>query len=139
VTKENSFRTAASVLFFLVSFLGLAQPTPHYDKYSFLGARRKSTDSFTFRNYRTNFTKKICGTPKDNCWIFLVKKGKISTYSISSDIESDPMINFIQKSEGEIVPIDPATLEDMVSDNEKALMLVRKGYFLKAIEKYNSH
>lgn len=89
--------------------------------------------------YRTNFTRKIRGIPKDNCWIFLVKKGKISTYSISSDIESAPMINYIQKGEGEIVPIDPTTLEDMVGDNEKALMLLRKGDFLKAIEKYNSH
>jgi hypothetical protein len=89
--------------------------------------------------YRTGVNGKVRGIPKDSCWLFLVKPGKISTYSISSEMDN-PLINFIQKGEGgEILPLLAMNVEDMVSDNEKALALAKKGKLLKAIEKYNSY
>jgi len=98
---------------------------------------RTITPSETKEIYRSSIKGKIRGVPRDSCWIFLVEKGKISTYSVSSDIENYPMINYIQKSDGDIVSLNSTSLENMVSDNEKALVLVKKGKFLKAIEKYN--
>jgi hypothetical protein len=88
--------------------------------------------------YRTGINGKIRGIPRDSCWLFMIKPGKISTYSISSEMDN-PLINYIQKGDGEILPLLAMNVEDMVSDNEKALALVKKGKLLKAIEKYNSY
>jgi hypothetical protein len=89
--------------------------------------------------YRTGVNGKIRGIPKDSCWLFLIKPAKISTYSISSEMDN-PLINFIQKGDdGEILPLLAINVEDMVSDNEKALALAKKGKLLKAIQKYNSY
>lgn len=87
--------------------------------------------------YRTGINGKVRGIPRDSCWLFLVKKGKISTYSISSEMDN-PLINYIQKGDdGEIFPLLAMNVEDMVSDNEKALALAKKGKLVRAIEKYN--
>ena len=87
--------------------------------------------------YRNGINAKIRGIPRDSCWLFLIKEGKISTYSVSSEMDN-PLINYIQKGEGgEILPLQNMNVEGMVMDNEKALALAKKGKLLKAIEKYN--
>jgi len=87
--------------------------------------------------YRTSIYGKLRGIPRDSCWLFLVKEGKVSTYSISSEMDN-PLINYIQKGEsGEILPLLPINVENMVNDNKKALALAKKGKLLRAIEMYN--
>ena len=81
--------------------------------------------------------RKISGIPMDSCWAFLVDTKKIRTYSITSEI-LDPLIAYIQKDEySPILPLTKDNLELMVSDNEKALALAKKGKLLRALRKYN--
>lgn len=81
--------------------------------------------------------KRISGIPMDSCWAFLVDTKKIRTYSITSEI-LDPLIAYIQKDEySPILPLTKENLELMVSDNEKALALAKKGKLLRALRRYN--
>lgn len=82
--------------------------------------------------------RKISGIPHDStCWLFVVKTGKIKTFSVIADIEF-PMIAYIQKGDdGPILQLTTENLVPMVADKEKALNLLRKDKLLKAIDLYN--
>jgi hypothetical protein len=79
----------------------------------------------------------MTGRPMDSCWAFLISRGKIRTYSITAEPDQ-PTIGYIQKGDfSTIIPLTQENLEQMVSDNEKALDLARKGRLLRAINIYN--
>ena len=80
---------------------------------------------------------KLTGKPLDSCWIFLTDRGKINTYSVTSEMD-DPLIAYIQKGDsGEILSLTEENVKAMINDNDEALKLLEQKGLLKAIEKYN--
>jgi hypothetical protein len=81
--------------------------------------------------------RKIVGIPADTCWLFLVEKGKINSYS-AFPYEMDPIVVAIQNGSGAIVPLTKASLRAMMNTNdEKLLRLIEREKFEKAIHLYN--
>lgn len=84
-----------------------------------------------------NEEKTMVGKPMDSCWAFLISRGKIRTYSITAEPDK-PVIGYIQKGDfSTIIALTQENLEQMVSDNEKALDSAKKGKLLRAINIYN--
>jgi hypothetical protein len=78
----------------------------------------------------------IKGIPADSCWLFMVDKGKINSYSFIPD-EVMLFIVAVQKGEGPIVPLTKKTLQEMVGEDPKLSKLIEDGDLLEAIEVYN--
>lgn len=89
--------------------------------------------------YRYSSTgRKIAGIPVDTCWLFLVGKGKINSYS-QFPYEAYPVIVAIQTASGPIVPLNKKNLLVMMDTNDvKLLRLIDRHKFDKAINLYNN-
>jgi hypothetical protein len=80
----------------------------------------------------------VLGTPTDSCWLFRVEGGKISIYSLLSEVDiTDDYITAIQLGEGPIEPMSEGRLREMIKGNERALMFLERKNYLRAIRKFN--
>jgi hypothetical protein len=76
------------------------------------------------------------GIPKDSCWLFKMRQGKISTYSYLPEFDPIYLIA-IQKGNGEILPYTKENVIKMVEGNEEAVKHAAKGNLDKALLIYN--
>jgi hypothetical protein len=73
----------------------------------------------------------------DTSWLFKIGIGKINTYSIVAE-EDTQIITAIQKgNDGPIVPLTSENLEPMIADNPDAMKFFKKKKLLKALRTYN--
>jgi hypothetical protein len=97
------------------------------------------TPKETIELFRTNSEgRKYIGIPADSCWLFLCAKGKINVYSNLPEQN----LNFplaVQQADGPIVPITKQNLIEMVGDHKKALALIEKKQYIKAVKAFNSN
>lgn len=78
------------------------------------------------------------GFPTDSCWLFRVHTGKVSIYSFLSELElTDDHITAIQWEDGPVEPFSAERLREMIKGDEKALRLLEKKNYLRAIQKFN--
>lgn len=76
------------------------------------------------------------GIPADSCWLFMVRRGRISLYSFLAEETLDYVIA-MKNGDGPIVPLKAETLRAIMQDDPELLKLVEKKKFIKAIEAYN--
>jgi hypothetical protein len=107
----------------------------------FKNKKEKSTvtPNQTIELFRTNSEgRKYIGIPADSCWLFLCTKGKINTYSNLPELNIKFAIA-VQKGDGLILPITKQNLIEMVGDHKKALALIEKKQYIKAVKAFNSN
>jgi|SRR5690242_3611803 len=80
----------------------------------------------------------LTGFSTDTCWLFKAISGKITCYSpVADDPYIKDLITYIQKENGPILRMTSENLESLLNDNEKALGLLKKKKFERAIAVYN--
>jgi hypothetical protein len=78
------------------------------------------------------------GFSTDSCWLFPVIAGKLNVYAaIAEEDLTEAYFLFLRKGEGPIVEFSEENLEEAMTDKEKALVLLKKRQYKKAIAKYN--
>lgn len=75
------------------------------------------------------------GIVLDECWLFLIKKGRINAYSAYPDKKGD--ISAVQKGDGEILPFTPTTMKEFVAGHKRAMAFVEEGDLYMALLHYN--
>lgn len=83
-------------------------------------------------------TEPIDGIVTDSCWMFRVTKGAINGYSKIP--LSNQYISLIQQgTNGPIIPLTKENLEPLISNDEKAMRLLKKNNLKGALLAFNSN
>lgn len=80
---------------------------------------------------------KLTGIPLDSTWAFLVDKGKIRTYSVTSDFREPTIAYFQYGIKGAILPLTKDNLRPLIEEDPEVVKLVDKNKLVRAIKRYN--
>ncbi|MEO6524062.1 MAG: hypothetical protein ABIN91_20425 [Mucilaginibacter sp.] len=100
--------------------------------------QKKIYCSQTRRISREDGSKQIIGIATDSCWLFKIVSGKINAYSFLSEGAGSYSVSALQTGTGVIQTFDERALEQMISNDPKAMKAFIKKEYLKAIEKFNA-
>lgn len=81
---------------------------------------------------------KLTGIAIDSTWIFLIDKGRIQTYSVTSDFREPTIAYFQYTATGDIQALTKENLLPFVADDNALVKLVNKNKLLEVIKKYNN-
>jgi hypothetical protein len=78
------------------------------------------------------------GFSTDSSWLFPVIAGKLTVYAaVAEENLNEVYFLFLRKGEGPMVEFTEGNLEEALMDNKKALVLLKKRKYKKAIGRYN--
>jgi hypothetical protein len=100
--------------------------------------QKKIYSNQTRRITREDGSKQITGIATDSCWLFKIVSGKINAYSFLSESAGPYSVSALQTGSGAIQSFDERALEQMISNDPKAMKAFIKKEYLKAIEKFNA-
>jgi hypothetical protein len=80
--------------------------------------------------------QKLVGIPADTCWLFKVRSGKINLYSFLAEMDLNYVIA-MQEGDGPIVKIRKEPLLAIMEGDEELQKLIKRGKYIKAVERYN--
>lgn len=96
------------------------------------------TETLSVSRLDRNTGAYVQGFPTDSCWLFRVHTGKVSIYSFLSELDiTDDHITAIQWGDGPVEPFSTERLREMIKGDEKALRLLEKKNYYRAIERFN--
>lgn len=87
--------------------------------------------------------KLVTGYPIDNCWLFAEVKGKITLYTMFTDIPDDKMeAQFVRGysfDNGPVLPWNANEMRKIMAADRDAAELYASGDYLKAVKIFNRH
>jgi len=81
----------------------------------------------------------LIGIPADSCWLFLVDRGAINSYSFLAETGTTFIIAIQEGNDSPIVPLTKENLLPMISGDPKANKHASKNNFQKAISIFNQN
>lgn len=87
--------------------------------------------------------KLVTGYPIDNCWLFAELKGKITLYTMFTDIPDDKMeVQFVRGysfDNGPVLPWNANEMRKIIAADRDAAELYASGEYLRAVKLFNRH